>query len=195
MSNTRCHGSPLPNGASPSVSMSSIVIRRARGLPTLTAGGSPVHGPIGSFARWPGLRPDGSIGPAASKPYRCSPAPLSTSRNRTHRRNHRCRPPGDTVASSLRNSGNRAGSIRKPHFFVIRGREHIGCATIGVMGAATDQLPGSVRREIFVMMLGLLVVVFVATVLFRGPARSSPQGRQPVPVFGSNPGVRGQGGR
>ena len=55
------------------------------------------------------------------------------------------------------------------------------------------QRPGGLGREIFVMVLGLLVIAFAATVLLREPA--SPEGRQPIPTYGSNPGVRGEGGR
>jgi hypothetical protein len=46
-----------------------------------------------------------------------------------------------------------------------------------------------------VMVLGLLVVAFAATVLLREPARSTPGGKQPIPMYGSNPGARGEGGR
>ena len=66
------------------------------------------------------------------------------------------------------------------------------------MGEATGttiQQPGGLGREILLMVLGLLVIAFAATVLLREPARSSPAGKQPIPMFGSNPGVRGEGGR
>jgi hypothetical protein len=66
------------------------------------------------------------------------------------------------------------------------------------MDAAADttmQWRGGLGREILVMVLGLLVVAFAATVLLREPARSTPGGKQPIPMYGSNPGARGEGGR
>ena len=59
----------------------------------------------------------------------------------------------------------------------------------------TMQRPSGVGREILLMVLGLLVIALAATVLLREPARSSPEGRQPIPMYGSNPGARGEGGR
>jgi hypothetical protein len=66
---------------------------------------------------------------------------------------------------------------------------------MGAVAGTTVQRAGGLGREILLMVLGLLVIAFAATVLFREPARSSPQVRQPIPMFGSNPGARGEGGR
>ena len=82
--------------------------------------------------------------------------------------------------------------------FALRGRERIGYVSIGGMDAvavATVQRSDGLGREIFLMVLGLLVIAFAATVLLREPARSSSEGRQPIPMYGSNPGARGEGGR
>lgn len=87
---------------------------------------------------------------------------------------------------------------RRAQFFVARGRGRIGYVSIGGMDAVavtTVRQSDGLGREIFLMVLGLLVIAFAATVLLREPARSSPEGRKPIPMYGSNPGARGEGGR
>lgn len=60
--------------------------------------------------------------------------------------------------------------------------------------AATRQ-PVALGREVVLTAVALLVIAVVAVVLFFEPARSAPGVKQSVPVYGSNPGVRGEGGR
>jgi hypothetical protein len=57
---------------------------------------------------------------------------------------------------------------------------------VGAASGTTIERPGGLGREILLMVLGLLVVAFAATVLFREPARSSPQGTRPATTFGAN---------
>lgn len=50
-------------------------------------------------------------------------------------------------------------------------------------------------RQVILTTLALLVIAIVAAIVFFDTARSSPDRTQFVPAFGSNPGVRGEGGR
>jgi hypothetical protein len=50
-------------------------------------------------------------------------------------------------------------------------------------------------REVVLTTIALLIIAVVAVVVFFEPARSSPEVKQFVPAYGSNPGVRGEGGR
>ena len=59
---------------------------------------------------------------------------------------------------------------------------------------ATER-PVAFGREVVLTTLALLVIAVVAVVLFFEPARSTPGVKQSVPAYGSNPGVRGEGGR
>ena len=55
--------------------------------------------------------------------------------------------------------------------------------------------PVGVSRQVILTTLVLLAVAVVAAIVFFDTARSSPDRTQYVRVFGSNSGVRGEGGR
>ena len=60
---------------------------------------------------------------------------------------------------------------------------------------AVQNRPVALGREVVLTTIALLVIAVVAVVLFFEPARSTPGVKQSVPAYGSNPGVRGEGGR
>lgn len=51
------------------------------------------------------------------------------------------------------------------------------------------------KRWFVATLVSIITVAVGALVLFGGTAQSSGEPKRPVPVWGSNPGVRGEGGR